>query len=129
MLETTPETLAFLSQELKKLSDSDLALVLNAHAPSHGLAYQMVCNLSEEEQGILFEGLLMAFGSELWEDRSLAERITDRGEALSRWAGEEVDPENLLRRVGDASLASAIDDKAGTVSEWLARNEVSVFID
>ena len=120
----TLQTLAFLSQEIRKLSDSDLALVLGS--ADHGLAYQLICSLSEEEQGILFEGLLGAFESEHWEDLSLAERITDRGYALSHWVGED---DYLLRSVGDEALASAIDDKASTVSEWIANGEVSISID
>jgi len=123
----TLQTLAFLSQEIKRLSDSDLALVLNA--PSHGLAYHLICNLSEEEKGILFEGLLMAFDSELWEDQSLAEKVTDRGYVLSRWVDDESHPQNLLRRAGDEALAEAIEDKAGTVQEWIANGEVHLSID
>lgn len=128
MLETTPETLAFLSQEFQKLTSSEIGQVFGARlAPI--CVRTLVSALSPEDQGVFLEGLLMAFDSELWEDLSLAERITDRGYVLSRWVEEETHPDYLLQRAGDEALASAIGDKAGTVSEWLARNEVSVFID
>ena len=130
MSETTPQTLAFLSQELLKLSDSELATVLNSPSPdSHGLAYLLVCNLSQEEKAALFECLLMVFDSGLWEDASLAERITDRGCVLRRWVDAESHPQNFLRRAGDFALASAIEDKAGTVQEWIFNGEVSISID
>lgn len=128
MSETTPETLAFLSQEFQKLTSSELAIVFGARlAPI--CVRTLVGALSSEDQGVFLEGLLMAFESEAWEDLSLAERITDRGYVLSHWVDEEVNPDYLLQRAGDEALASAIGDKAATVSEWLANGEVSVFID